>query len=126
MDSRMQMQQTQNYSFVSSFLMGIFFSAGWSPCVGPVLGAILTLAMNGGSISQGLLLLSSYSLGLAIPFLLAALGIGWVSTLLKKFSRIMRITEVVMGSLMVVVGLLLMTGAFNMIAIMFPGWSFGL
>jgi cytochrome c-type biogenesis protein len=82
--------------------------------------------MNGGSISQGLLLLSSYSLGLAIPFLLAALGIGWVSTLLKKFSRIMRITEVVMGSLMVVVGLLLMTGAFNMIAIMFPGWSFGL
>lgn len=126
MDSRMQMQQTQNYSFASSFLMGIFFSAGWSPCVGPVLGAILTLAMNGGSISQGLLLLSSYSLGLAIPFLLAALGVGWVSTLLKKFSRIMRITEVVMGSLMVAVGLLLMTGAFNMIAIMLPGWSFGL
>lgn len=126
MDSRLQMEQTKNYSFFSSFMMGIFFSAGWSPCVGPVLGAILTLAMNGGSISQGLVLLSSYSLGLAIPFLLAALGIGWVSTVLKKFSRIMRITEVVMGSLMVVVGLLLMTGAFNLIATMFPGWSFGI
>ncbi len=126
MDGRFQMEQNGNYSLASSFLMGIFFSAGWSPCVGPVLGAILTLAMNGGEISQGLSLLSAYSLGMAIPFLLAALGIGWVSTLLKKFAKVMRITEVVMGSLMVVVGFLLMTGAFNKIAILFPGWSTGL
>jgi cytochrome c-type biogenesis protein len=114
------------WGYLSSFLMGIFFSAGWSPCVGPVLGAILTLALNGGSISSGVILLSAYSAGLAIPFLLAALGIGWVTTILRKYGQVMRITEIVMGILMVVIGVLLMTGAFNLIAIMFPGWSFGL
>ena len=67
--------------------MGVFFSAGWSPCVGPVLGAILTLAMNGGSISKGVQLLSAYSAGLAIPFLLAAVGIGWATTTLKRFGE---------------------------------------
>ena len=126
MDGRFQMEQNGNYNLFSSFLMGIFFSAGWSPCVGPVLGAILTLAMNGGSVSQGLMLLSAYSAGMAIPFLLAALGIGWVTALLKKFSHIMRITEIVMGSLMVIVGILLATGAFNRIALLFPGWNTGL
>ena len=126
MDGRFQMDNRGNYSLASSFLMGIFFSAGWSPCVGPVLGAILTLAMNGGSISQGLSLLTAYSAGMALPFLLAALGIGWVCTILKRFSSVMRITEIVMGSLMVIVGFLLMTGAFNRIALLFPGWSTGL
>jgi len=106
--------------------MGVFFSAGWSPCVGPVLGAILTLALNGGSISSGVILLSAYSAGLAIPFLIAALGIGWVTTILRKYNQVMRYTEIIMGVLMVIIGLMLMTGAFNIIATLFPGWSFGL
>lgn len=125
MDGRME-YQNRRYSFASSFLMGIFFSAGWSPCVGPVLGAILTLAMNGGSISQGFILLSSYSLGLAVPFLISALGIGWVSTLIRKYSNVMRYTEIVMGAMMVIVGILLATGLINLIATQFPGWSFGI
>jgi len=106
--------------------MGVFFSAGWSPCVGPVLGSILTLAMNGGSISKGVVMLSAYSSGLAIPFLVAALGIGWVTTILRKYNNVMHYTEMVMGGLMVVVGIMLMTGAFNIIATLFPGWSFGI
>ena len=125
-DTRLQKLPDPKFGFLSSALMGVFFSAGWSPCVGPVLGAILTLALNGGSITKGIIMLSAYSAGLAIPFLLAALGIGWVTTILRKFGKVMRYTEIVMGGLMVIIGIMLLTGAFNIIATLFPGWSFGL
>jgi cytochrome c-type biogenesis protein len=125
-DTRLQEMPDPKLGYLSSALMGVFFSAGWSPCVGPVLGAILTLALNGGSISSGVILLSAYSAGLAIPFLIAALGIGWVTTILRKYNQVMRYTEIIMGVLMVIIGLMLMTGAFNIIATLFPGWSFGL
>jgi len=125
-DTRLQKLPDPKFGYLSSALMGVFFSAGWSPCVGPVLGSILTLAMNGGSISKGVVMLSAYSAGLAIPFLLAALGIGWVTTILRKYGKYMRYTEIAMGILMVVVGGMLLTGAFNVIATLFPGWSFGL
>ena len=125
-DTRLQELPDPKFGYLSSVLMGVFFSAGWSPCVGPVLGAILTLALNGGSISKGIVMLSAYSAGLAIPFLLAALGIGWVTTILRRYGKVMRYTEIIMGALMVAIGVMLMTGAFNIIATMFPGWSFGL
>jgi cytochrome c-type biogenesis protein len=125
-DTRMQEMPDPKLGYLSSALMGVFFSAGWSPCVGPVLGAILTLALNGGSISSGAGLLSAYSAGLAVPFLLAALGIGWVTTILRKYNKVMRYTEIIMGVLMVIIGVMLMTGAFNIIATLFPGWSLGL
>ena len=115
-DTRIQEMPDRSLGYLSSALMGVFFSAGWSPCVGPVLGAILTLALNGGSVSQGAILLSSYSAGLAIPFLLAALGIGWVTVILRKYARVMRYTEVVMGVLMVILGIMLMTGFLNLLA----------
>jgi cytochrome c-type biogenesis protein len=125
-DTRMQEMPDPKLGYLSSALMGVFFSAGWSPCVGPVLGAILTLALNGGSIASGVILLSAYSAGLAIPFLIAALGIGWVTTILRKYNKIMRYTEIIMGVLMVIIGVMLLTGAFNIIATLFPGWSLGL
>ena len=100
----------------SSAMMGVFFSAGWSPCVGPVLGAILTLALNGGSISEGVKLLSAYSAGLAIPFLLAALGIGWVTAVLKKYKKVMHYVEIVMGIILVIVGVMLLLGTFEQLA----------
>lgn len=109
-DLRYQSEQSEQRGLLTSMLMGVFFSAGWSPCVGPVLGAILMIALNGGSIGQGIVLLSAYSAGLAIPFLMAALGIGWVTTLLKKYGKIMRYTEVAMGGILVIVGILLALG----------------
>ncbi|MCL4560411.1 MAG: cytochrome c biogenesis protein CcdA [Chloroflexi bacterium] len=115
-DLRPQSRADKSRSYLSSAMMGIFFSAGWSPCVGPVLGAILTLALNGGSISKGIQLLSAYSAGLAIPFLLAALGIGWVTTILRRYSRVMRIAEIVMGVLLVVVGIMLFLGTFQQLS----------
>ena len=115
-DTRVQQAPDQKLGYLSSALMGVFFSAGWSPCVGPVLGAILTLAVNGGSVSQGAALLTFYSAGLAIPFLLAALGIGWVTTILKKYNKVMHYVEVAMGVVLVIVGIMLFTGIFEIIA----------
>jgi cytochrome c-type biogenesis protein len=103
-------------SLFSSVLMGIFFSAGWSPCVGPTLGAILTLAITGGSIAASIPLISAYSAGLAVPFLLAAVGIGWVSVLLARFTKVMRYTEIAMGVVLVAVGVMLFMGTFQLIA----------
>jgi cytochrome c-type biogenesis protein len=115
-DTRVQQAPDPKWGYLSSALMGVFFSAGWSPCVGPVLGAILTLALNGGSISHGATLLSAYSIGLGIPFLVAALGIGWVSTVLRKYGKAMRIVEITMGVILVIIGVMLFTGAFGLIA----------
>ncbi len=109
-DLRHQTRDISKNGLVASALMGVFFSAGWSPCVGPVLGAILMLALNGGSILQGVTLLSAYSAGLAIPFLLAALGIGWVTTILRKYGKVMRYTEIFMGVILIIVGIMLMLG----------------
>jgi len=115
-DTRVQQAPDRRFGYLSSALMGIFFSAGWSPCVGPVLGAILTFALNGGSISTGITLLSAYSAGLAIPFLLAALGIGSITVILKKYSQVMHYVEVTMGVVLVIVGYLLNNGTFALIA----------
>lgn len=115
-DMRVNTAPDQKWGYLSSALMGVFFSAGWSPCVGPVLGTILTLAINGGSIALGAQLLTAYSAGLAIPFLVAALGIGWVTTILRKYGKVMRYVEIVMGVLMVVVGVMLFAGVFELIA----------
>lgn len=115
-DTRVQQAPDPKWGYLSSALMGVFFSAGWSPCVGPVLGAILTLAINGGSISLGATLLSAYSIGLAIPFLIAALGIGWVTTILKKYGKTMRYVEIAMGVILVIIGVMLFTGVFELIA----------
>jgi cytochrome c-type biogenesis protein len=115
-DTRRQELPDQKYGYISSALMGVFFSAGWSPCVGPVLGAILTLSLSGGSITQGASLLAAYSLGLAIPFLIAALAIGSVTTVIRRYGRVMRYVEIVMGVILVIVGVMLFMGTFERLA----------
>ncbi len=115
-DLRPQSRMDQQRSYLSSALMGIFFSAGWSPCVGPVLGAILTLVLNGGSLTLGAQLLSAYSAGLAIPFLLAAVGIGWVTGVLRRYRKVMHYVEVGMGVLVIIVGVMLFIGTFEQLS----------
>jgi cytochrome c-type biogenesis protein len=114
-DTRRQVQPNKS-GYLSSSLMGVFFSAGWAPCVGPVLGAVLTLAVSGGELSQGVVLLSAYSAGLAIPFLLAALGIGRVTELLKRHSKAIKSLSVATGVILVVVGVMLFTGTLEQLA----------
>ena len=115
-DTRVQTVPDRKWGYLSSFMMGIFFSAGWAPCVGPVLGAILTLALNGGSIASGVKLLSAYSMGLAIPFLIAAMGVGWVTMTLRKYGKAMHYIEIAMGVILVILGVMLFAGVFERIA----------
>jgi cytochrome c-type biogenesis protein len=125
-DLRPQNRMQERRSYFSSLLLGITFSAGWSPCIGPILGAILTLAINEGSISQGVVLLSFYSAGLAIPFLLAALGIGWVSKTLKRRGKMMHYVEIGMGVILIIVGVMLFLGIFNQLSQFGFFFDFGL
>lgn len=115
-DLRPQTVPDRNRGYLASFLMGIFFSAGWSPCIGPILGAILTLALYQGSISQGMTLLTAYSIGFAIPFLVAAMSIGWVTNLLRNQGKTIYYLEKVMGVILIIVGVLLFTGRFETLA----------
>ncbi len=112
-DLRPQSKVDKGRSLFSSFLMGIFFSAGWSPCVGPTLGLILTLAVERANIGQGVALLGMYSMGMAIPFLVAALGVGWVTQILRKYSKAMKIAQIVMGVILILVGILLFLGIYQ-------------
>ena len=111
-DTRKQGTTSQKSNSWASFLMGIFFSAGWSPCVGPILGLILTFALNGGNIVLGAVYLLAFSLGLGIPFLIAATQIDWVTSILKKHGRLMKVIEIVMGIVMVLLGVLLLLDKF--------------
>jgi cytochrome c-type biogenesis protein len=106
-DLRPQSTPDRRWGYLSSFAMGVFFSFGWSPCIGPVLGTILSISLLEGSVSQGVLLLTAYSIGLAIPFLLAATQISLVTTILRRYGKVMHYVEVGMGSILVVIGVML-------------------
>lgn len=115
-DFRPQSKLSQGSGFFASFIMGVVFSAGWSPCVGPTLGLILTLAIERANIGQGVSLLSVYSLGMALPFLIAALGVGWVTRFLKKYGRAMQIIQILMGIILIIVGVMLFLGIYQQLA----------
>jgi cytochrome c-type biogenesis protein len=112
-DTRRQERPDPSLGYLSSALMGVFFSAGWSPCVGPVLGAVLTLALNSAKVIQGAVLLTAYSAGLAIPFLLAALGIGRVAELMRNHARLLKGVSLATGGVMIVIGIMLLTGTLS-------------
>lgn len=97
---------------VGAFPLGIAFAAGWTPCIGPVLGAILAIAATGGT-PRAVLLLVSYSMGLGVPFLLVGLGVTSFMGAFDWVKRRYRAIALVSGTLMVAVGVLLFTGAFT-------------
>jgi cytochrome c-type biogenesis protein len=90
--------------------MGLAFAFGWTPCIGPVLGPILTLAGGRATVSEGALLLAVYSIGLGIPFLIAAFFSDAFMRFLSRFRMHLGRVEKVMGGLLVVAGILFMTG----------------
>jgi cytochrome c-type biogenesis protein len=115
-DVRRQDAPDRKFGYLSSFLLGVFFSAGWSPCVGPILGTILTLSLSTGSLTQGFWLLVAYSAGLAIPFLIAAVEIGLVTSFIQKYGNVVRYVEIAMGVVMIAIGALLFFGRFEQVA----------
>lgn len=100
-------------SAFGAYVLGLAFAFGWTPCIGPQLGAILSLAMQEGSTERGTLLLGVYALGLGLPFLVAAIFIEKSMHMMGKLKRHMKLIERLMGGLLIVVGLLLVTGAFT-------------
>ena len=103
--------QTKNYSNNLFFpvLVGAAFGFGWTPCIGPVLGSILTLAAVESSIGKGILLLSFYSLGLAIPFILSGYGISKFQAFSKNFRKNIRIVSISGGVILLITGILILT-----------------
>jgi cytochrome c-type biogenesis protein len=97
----------------SSFLVGVTFGAGWSPCVGPILGAILTMAAGQGSVDRAALLLATYSAGLAVPFLLAAVAIGSAPNLIRGINRRLPLVTGVSGGVMVAMGAIMTLGIYQ-------------
>ena len=100
-------------SAFGAYVLGLAFAFGWTPCIGPQLGAILSLAASEASVARGTALLALYAVGLGIPFLLAAIFITRSIALMNKMKRHMALIEKAMGALLIVVGTALMTGAFS-------------
>lgn len=110
----------QHGTFGGSALMGIFFAAGWSPCIGATLGAILTMGLSQQTVGQAMWLSSGYSLGLGIPFLAMALGLERASGWLKRMRPYQKYFKVVSGLFIITIGILLLTNTMSLIAI----WAF--
>jgi cytochrome c-type biogenesis protein len=99
-----------------SFLVGFAFAFGWTPCIGPILAAILTVAASQKTVSKGILLLFIYSLGLAVPFLLTSLGIERFLAFYNRFRRHLHAVEVASGVLLIVIGALFVTRHFTVLS----------
>jgi cytochrome c-type biogenesis protein len=95
--------------FMGAFLVGVAFAAGWSPCIGPLLGSILILASSQETILQGVWLLSVYSLGLALPFILLSISIGFAVRFIRRTTKFMGYLNKVAGILLIITGALLVT-----------------
>lgn len=120
-ERRLQLQH-KPVGYLGSVLVGMAFGAGWTPCIGPVLGAILSLAATSGSVPRGMLLLGVYSAGLAVPFLLAAVAVESFLEWFQRFRRYLPWVMRVSGVLLIFVGILMATGQFTRLA----GWLQGL
>lgn len=100
-------------TLAGAFLIGLAFAFGWTPCIGPILSAVITVAGSSASLGRGVALLFTYSMGLGIPFLLAAVAIGPFLSFMKHFRRHLGAVEKVMGAALVITGVLMLTGSLN-------------
>lgn len=119
--------QNDKVGYAGAYVMGLAFAFGWTPCVGPVLAAILFVAGAEGTALRGAMLLAVYSLGIGIPFMLAAVFAGRFLGFASRFKRHMRKIEITMGLLLIVTGILFITGSMSYIAQWlldtFPGFA---
>ncbi len=110
----------EGVSYPASFLAGVAFAAGWTPCIGPVLGAVLAMASTTSSVSHGMALLLVYSLGLAVPFLLLAIGLRYAMPLMNRGYAWLRVTNALAGLIVIASGVVLASGSFVRVL----GWLF--
>jgi cytochrome c-type biogenesis protein len=102
------------------------FAAGWTPCIGPILGTILLYASSTGSAAFGLKLLSVYSLGLAIPFFISALALNTFLSYSKRLQKYMRVIMIISGILLIAFGILLLTNRVSQLSGYFPDFGINL
>jgi cytochrome c-type biogenesis protein len=114
--------QRKPAGLIGSFAVGLTFAIGWTPCVGPILGSILTLASSDRTVGQGTTLLLAYSAGLGIPFLLFSLALGSFLAFFKRYRPFIPVVERVAGTLLVAVGALVVTNYY----IVLNSWALGL
>lgn len=115
MDTRQQ-YSGKTGTLWSSIAMGIFFAAGWSPCIGATLGAILTLGFSSDTVGQAMILSSGYSLGLGVPFLLLAVAVDQAMPFVNKMRKHLRTFQIISGLLIITIGLLMVTAQMTTIA----------
>jgi cytochrome c-type biogenesis protein len=102
--------------YVGSFLVGLAFAAGWTPCIGPILATILMVAAAEDTVFKGIMLLLTYSMGLAIPFFLSSLAMHQFLVIFNRFKKYIRMFEIVTGLFLVLVGVLIFTNYLNILA----------
>lgn len=115
-DTRRQMVASGQQSYSSSAIMGVIFAAGWTPCIGPIYGGILTMAATGADIGGSAVLLMAYSLGLGIPFLLTALLLDSAQPALRRLQRHLHKIELVSGIFLIVIGILVASGSLQQLS----------
>ena len=106
--------------YAGSFLIGMGFAAGWTPCIGPILGTILIYAGSNASASHGIALLAVYSLGLAIPFILSTLAINIILTFIKRMRVFVRVLMIISGLVLIAFGIILLSNSLGWVAGFFP------
>ena len=121
-EKRLHLEQ-KPIGYLGSILVGMAFAAGWTPCIGPILGGIFTLASASDTLGRGMALLGAYSAGLAVPFLMAAWAVDRFVAWFQRFRRYLPWVMKVSGALLVVVGILLMTGQFTLLASWLQGFT---
>lgn len=102
--------------YLGTAFVGVAFGAGWTPCIGPVLGGILTYAASASDLRRGLLLLGAYSFGLAVPFVAASVALGSFFALFQKLRRYLAVVNHIAGGVLVLVGILMITDRFALLA----------
>lgn len=115
-EKKIELQQTGQTSYLRSLLIGVVFAAGWTPCVGPILAGILVVASQLETVGEGILLLTFYTLGLGIPFLLVGLAFGPLSRWLRRMNRYLGAVSVVSGVLLVLMGIFIFTDSLAFLA----------
>lgn len=110
---------TENMGFFSATLFGMVFSIGWTPCVGVFLGSALMLASQQGHVMEGVLMLLAYSMGLGIPFVLSAVLIDYLKSAFQWIKKNYKVINVISGVLLIVIGIMMMTGTLSRLLTMF-------
>jgi len=116
-DTRPQWNIQSGSGWMSSLLMGVFFAAGWTPCIGTTLGAILTMSFAEDTTTQALILSTGYALGLGIPFIIIGLGMNRASNFVRRFRQHLRKVQIASGLMLIVIGFMLLTNQLTLIAI---------